>query len=222
MTIHAYVRVSSDKQETENQRGEIRRYIEEKKLPHVDEWHDINISAGKDTADRKIDALILSIKEGDLLICTELSRLGRSTSQLLNIVDNIIARGGRIVFIKNNMDIDPLTRDDVQNKVMLTMFSLFAEVERDFLRRRIKEALKTKKDNGAILGRKKGAIVASKYDKHAGEIIRLLNVHGAKWSKLLIILSTLHGDEFKGTRQSLAEWVNKHCEKGLGDLWAMK
>lgn len=222
MTIHAYVRVSTDKQETENQRGEIRRYIEEKKLAHVDEWHDINISSGKSTSDRKIEALILSIKEGDLLICTEMTRLGRSTAQLLNIVDNIIGRGGRIVFIKNNIDVDPTTRDNITTKVMLTVFSLMAEVERDFIRQRIKEALKTKKDNGATLGRKKGAIVASKYDKYAGDIIRLLNVHGAKWTKLLTILDTLHPDELQGTRQSIATWVNAKCEKGLGDLWSLK
>jgi len=231
MKIHAYVRVSSDKQETENQRGEIRRYIEEKKLAHVDEWHDIQISSKRDIVDRKINILIDSIQKGDLLICTELSRLGRSLSQLTNIVDLIVSRGGRIVFIKNNMDIDPLNRDDVQNKVMLTMFGLFAELERDFISRRIKETIRTKQENakngGApfSIGRKKGAIVASKYDAHAGEIINLLNEHGAKWSKLLTIMqatSKALGGSFNGTRQSLAEWVNKHCEKGLGDLWAMK
>ena len=191
MKIIAYVRVSTDKQETENQRGEIRRYIELNKLPHVDEWHDINISSKRDLVDRKIGDLILSINEGDLLVVTELSRLGRSLSQLTLIVDQIIKRGGRIVFIKNNMDIDPTNRDDVQNKVMLTMFGLFSELERDFISRRIKEALKTKKDNGQTLGRKKGSVIPSMYDAIAGDIIRLLNEHGAKWSKILLILRNI-------------------------------
>lgn len=221
MKIVAYVRVSTDKQETENQRGEIRRYIEVNKLAHVDEWHDINISSKRDLVDRKIDDLILSINEGDLLICTELSRLGRSLSQLTLIVDQIVKRGGRVVFIKNNMDIDPTNRDDVQNKVMLTMFGLFSELERDFISRRIKEALQTKKDNGVKLGRKKGAIVASMYDAIGGDIIRLLNEHGEKWSKILLILNTM--EKLKGgTRQSLATWCDAKCVIGLGGLWALK
>lgn len=221
MKIIAYVRVSTDKQETENQRGEIRRYIELNKLPHVDEWHDINISSKRDLVDRKIGDLILSINEGDLLVVTELSRLGRSLSQLTLIVDQIIKRGGRIVFIKNNMDIDPTNRDDVQNKVMLTMFGLFSELERDFISRRIKEALKTKKDNGQTLGRKKGSVIPSMYDAIAGDIIRLLNEHGAKWSKILLILNTMN--KLKGgTRQSLATWCGSKCVEGLGGLWSLK
>lgn len=223
MKIHAYVRVSTDKQDTENQRGEIRRYIEEKKLPHVDEWQDINISSKRDTVDRRIDILISSINKGDLLIVTELSRLGRSLAQLTYIVDQITQRGGRIVFIKNGMDIDPTNRDDVQNKVMLTMFGLFAELERDFISRRIKEALATKKGNGQKLGRKKGTVIASMYDPIAGDIIGLLNDHGSKWTKILDILKERYKDQnFSGTRQSLASWVDAKCVKGLGDLWALK
>lgn len=221
MKIYAYVRVSKDTQDTENQRGEIRRYIEAHQLDHVHQWHDIDISSRRDIADRGIVALIDALGAGDLLICTELSRLGRSLSQLTSIVDQIIAKDARIVFIKNNMDINPQNRNDPQNKVMLTMFALFAELERDFISRRIKESLKTKSDNGQILGRRKGAKVGSKYDAHAGEILSLLNTHGEKWTKILTVLQTLH-PKFTATRQSLAAWVDEKCEKGLGDLWRMK
>lgn len=221
MKIYAYVRVSTDRQETENQRGEIRRYLEAHKLPHVDKWFDIQISSRRDLAEREINLLIDTVQKGDILVCSELSRLGRSLSQLTTIVDRIIKNGGRIVFIKNNMDINPDNRDDVQNKVMLTMFGLFAELERDFISRRIKEALKTKTDNGQKLGRSKGAVIGSKYDLHAGEIIRLLNEHGEKWTKIITILKDRNSG-LTATRQSLAEWVDKKCVKGLGDLWVLK
>ena len=100
----AYLRVSTDKQELKNQRLEILDYARKHKL-NIDEFLEIEISSRKDTKQRRIDELLSKLSHGDTLIVSELSRLGRSVGQVVNIVDELIKNHVRLIAIKENMDI---------------------------------------------------------------------------------------------------------------------
>jgi len=109
------------------------------------------------------------------LIVTELSRLGRSTGQVINLIDELINRGVRIVIIKENLNLDT-NQDDIQSVTMITLLSLFAQLERMMISRRTKEALAAKKAQGIALGKPKGTIQTSMYDKDRERILELLKL----------------------------------------------
>lgn len=158
--ILGYIRVSTEKQTVENQKHEILDYANKHNLGKVN-FIEINISSKKSTKDRKIDELISTLKSEDTLIVSELSRLARSLSGLFSIVNILIEDGVKLIAIKQNMLLDKNNINDMQNKVMLTMFSLMSELERDFISARTKEALKARKDAGVTLGKPKGTIQSS-------------------------------------------------------------
>ena len=118
------------------------------------------------------------IDSNDTVITTELSRLGRSTSEVIDLVNALIQKQVRVISIKQKLDI---TDHDMTSKVMVTMFSLFAELERDLISIRTKEALANKKVNGVKLGKPKGTIQKSKFDKDVDRIKELLDL-GLSWS----------------------------------------
>ena len=104
---------------------------------------------------------------------TELSRLGRSTAEVVNLVNTLIEQQVRIIIIKQNLDFN---RYDLNSKVVVTLFSLFGELERDFISLRTKEALASKKANGIKLGKPKGTIQKSQFDGDKDKIIELLSL----------------------------------------------
>jgi DNA invertase Pin-like site-specific DNA recombinase len=170
MNTIAYIRVSTDKQTVENQRDEINRYAVKNKMI-VDDWFSFEISSRKSDEQRGITKLFDVLNDGDTLIVSELSRLGRSTSSVLDFINKLIDKGVRCIFIKQGLDVDKNSKN-ATTKVMLTLFSLFAELERDFISQRTKEALSSRKGKG-ILGHKTGTILPSKYDKKIGHILEL-------------------------------------------------
>ena len=169
----AYLRASTDKQALNNQKLEILEFARQKNL-HVDEFVAITISSRKTSKQRRIDELLHKLTESDTLIVTELSRLGRSTSEVIALINGLVQRHIRVIIIKQNLDLRQ--NHDMTAKVMITLFSLFAELERDLVSLRTREALAAKKSQGIRLGKPKGTIQASKFDKDRPRIEELLRL----------------------------------------------
>ncbi len=120
-----------------------------------------------------IDELLTKVQDSDCLVVTELSRLGRSTSGVIDLINKLITKNIRVIVIKQNLD---MRKHDMNSKVIITMFSLFAELERDLISSRTKEALAARKIMGIVLGKPKGIIQKSKFDAHVPKIKELLSV----------------------------------------------
>lgn len=170
--ILAYLRVSTDKQDLNNQKLEILEFARKKDLK-VDEFVEVMISSRKTSKQRRIDDLREQLAASDTLIVTEMSRLGRSTAEVIALVNQLIAGSIRVIVIKQNLD---LNQHDMGSKIMVTVFSLLAELERDLISLRTKEALAAKKAQGIQLGKPKGTIQKSKFDKDKEKIQELLDL----------------------------------------------
>ncbi|MBN9229198.1 MULTISPECIES: recombinase family protein [Legionella] len=166
----AYIRASTDKQDLNNQKLEIFEFAKKNKL-EVDDFIQMTISSRKTTKERRIDEMLSVLNGADTLIVTELSRLGRSTAEVIGLVNELIKKQVRVIAIKQNLDIK---QHDMTSKVMITLFSLFSELERDLISLRTKEALASKKAQGIRLGKPKGTIQGSKFDKDVDKIKELL------------------------------------------------
>ncbi len=164
--VIGYVRVSTDAQHTENQRLAVLEWANREQV-QVDDWIEVRVSSRKSSTARKIDELMERVEPGDLIVVAELSRLGRSVGQIAILVAELVDRGIRLVCIKENISIDG--DQDIQSKVMVTMFSLFAEIERDLISERTKEGLARARATGKLLGRPKGP-GKSKLDGFEAEI----------------------------------------------------
>ena len=151
--IVGYIRVSKIQQDLKNQKNAILEYANVKKWV-VDTFIESETSSRKSKKDRKLDQVFDILKKGDVLIITELSRLGRSVSEVLDIVNSLVAKKVRLICIKENIDIEK--KQTIQSKIMITMVGLFSELERDLVSQRTKEALALKKAQGIRLGRPKG------------------------------------------------------------------
>lgn len=167
-----YIRVSTLTQDVENQRHEILEWAHGRKVL-IDEWIAVELSSRKSEAERQIDK-VRELNKGDLLVVAELSRLGRSTGQVINLVNELVARGIGLEALKQNISIKPGNGEmDQQAKIMVTVFSLMAELERDLIAQRTKQALAARKASGQRLGKPKG-ISTSKIDPHREKIEELL------------------------------------------------
>ena len=172
-----YVRVSTTKQDVENQRLEILTYANSAKI-HIDEFISVEVSSRRTMKERRIEELLERLESGDTLIVSELSRLGRSLGEIIGIVDSLIKKQVRFIAVKQGMIING--RNDIQTKVMITMFGLFAEIERDLLSERTKMGLANAKAKGKRLGRPMGRLGKHKLDGKEGEIKELLSFGVAK------------------------------------------
>lgn len=168
--IVAYIRVSCDKQDLSHQKLEILEFARKNRL-HVSEFVEVIVSSRKTTKQRRIDELIEMLAATDTLIVTELSRLGRSTTEVIDLINGLIDRGTRVMIIKQNLNI---SKYDTNSKITVTLLSLFAELERDLISARTKEALAAKKAQGIKLGKPKGTLQKSKFDHHTDKITELL------------------------------------------------
>ncbi|MBP5407110.1 master DNA invertase Mpi family serine-type recombinase [bacterium] len=149
--IYGYIRVSSDKQTVENQRFEINNFCQRQQL-QIDGWIEETISGTKNYDKRELGRLLKKIQKDDLIICAELSRLGRSLFMIMEILSLCMKKECRIWTIKDNYRLG----DDIQSKVLAFAFGLSAEIERNLISQRTKEALARKRSEGVILGRPKG------------------------------------------------------------------
>lgn len=148
---YGYIRVSTDKQTIENQRFEIEKHCRQKNL-NIDEWIEETISASKKLEDRKFGHLLKRMKKGDQLMVTELSRLGRNLMQIMSILHGCMENDILVYTIKEHYELG----NNINSKVLAFAFGLSAEIERNLISQRTKEALARRKSEGVILGRPKG------------------------------------------------------------------
>jgi DNA invertase Pin-like site-specific DNA recombinase len=170
----AYIRASTNAQDVKHQRHEILEYGHREGI-QIDTFIEITISSRQSSRQRRIEELQERLEPGDTLLVTELSRLGRSTGEVILLINQLVAYGVIIVIIKQKLRLGEGLQD-ITSKVMVTLLALFAEIERDFISLRTKEALAAKKAQGAILGKPKGTIQASMYDKDRPRIEELLSL----------------------------------------------
>lgn len=192
--IYGYIRVSTDKQNVENQRFEIENYCKERGMI-VSSWIEETISGTKKIDQRKLGKLLNKLQKDDILICAELSRLGRNMFMIMSILNYCMEREIKVWTIKDNYRLG----DDLTSKVLAFAFGLSAEIERNLISQRTKEALVKKRAEGIILGRPKGR--KSSYYKLSGkdnmieellnkgipktQIAKILNVHRNTLSKYM-------------------------------------
>ncbi len=149
--IYGYIRVSSDKQTVENQRFEINNFCGRENIK-IDGWIEETISGTKAYNKRQLGKLLAQVQKDDLIICAELSRLGRNLFMIMEILNICMTKECRVWTIKDNYRLG----DDIQSKVLAFAFGLSAEIERNLISQRTKEALARKKAEGQKLGHPRG------------------------------------------------------------------
>lgn len=172
--VLAYLRTSTSSQDLDSQKAEIWDYARRSGL-QIDDLIAISASSRRSKRARRIEELLGRLTAGDTLIVTELSRLGRSTGEVIDLIDGMVEQDIRIIVIKQNLVFDK-EQDDLQSLTMLTLLSLFAEMERMMISKRTKEALAARKAQGVQLGKPKGTIQNSIYDKDRERITHLLQM----------------------------------------------
>ena len=194
---YGYIRVSSDKQTVENQRFEINNFCKRENLK-IDGWIEETISGTKAYNKRELGKLLQKVRKGDLIICAELSRLGRNLFMIMEILNICMTKECKVWTIKDNYRLG----DDIQSKVLAFAFGLSAEIERNLISQRTKEALARKKAEGVILGRPTG--VKNSHTKLSGkeDTIRDLVEHGVSKSEIARI--------FKVHRDTVRKFVDDH------------
>ena len=149
---YGYIRISTDKQTTENQRFEIQNFTDKRQI-FINEWVDETISSTKKLEIRKFGALLQRMQKGDVLIVSELSRLGRNLMQIMKILHDCMEKDVMVYTVKENYELG----NNINSKVLAFAFGLSAEIERILISQRTKEALARRKAEGQILGRPKGS-----------------------------------------------------------------
>jgi len=173
---YGYIRVSTDKQSVDNQRYEIEQFCLKNNMK-IEQWIEETISGSKLPEKRRLGSLLTKVKANDLIICSELSRLGRSLFMIMSILNHLMLKDVKIWTIKDNYRLG----DNIQSKVLAFAFGLSAEIERELISQRTKEALARKKSEGKVLGRPNGR--KSSYVKltgHEHEIKNLMDKHISK------------------------------------------
>lgn len=150
--IAAYLRVSTEKQNPDNQKEEILRYAKSRRIS-VDLWVTETVSGKKNEKERKLGSLLRRLKPGDTLIVTEISRLSRTLTDIMEIMGKCLKKKIRLYTTKEGYSFD----DSINSKVLCFAFGLVAEIERNLISMRTKEALAVRKANGVQLGRRKGS-----------------------------------------------------------------
>jgi DNA invertase Pin-like site-specific DNA recombinase len=147
-----YIRVSTDQQDLEKQRHLLLEYAHKNKIV-IDDFIEIEISSQKDKKKRRIDEILNRMKNNDVLIVAELSRLGRNMLEVLNIINELNNNGVKIIFVRQ----PELSTEGSHSKLLLAIYSYFAETEREFISVRTKQGLAAVRAQGIILGRPKGS-----------------------------------------------------------------
>jgi len=147
--IIAYLRVSTDQQNLNNQKHEIEIYTKKRHM-QVDDWVEVEVSSRKNMHDRRIAELIQGLRKGDTLIVSESSRLARSMRETHNIVYDISKRKAHLHVIKQNLVMKGA--NDMATKIYINSFAMAAEIERDLISQRTKNGLARVKAEGKKLG----------------------------------------------------------------------
>ena len=157
---YGYIRVSTDKQTVENQRFEITRFCLSENI-QIDGWIEETISGTQAYSKRALGRLLKQVRKDDLIICAELSRLGRNLFMIMEILNICMTKECRVWTVKDNYRLG----EDIQSKVLAFAFGLSAEIERNLISQRTKEALARKQQEGVHIGRTKGRKLPIEQDK---------------------------------------------------------
>lgn len=170
--IYGYLRVSTDKQDVESQKIGVKRKASDLNLI-ISEWIiDDGVSGTTEPEKRQLGKLMRKLKSGDIIISSELSRLGRSLFMVMRILEFCMKNQIKVYTVKDNYELG----NNIQSKVLAFAFSIAAEIERDMISKRTIEGLKRRKQEGIILGRPVGRISSKhKLDKYKDKIITLNN-----------------------------------------------
>jgi DNA invertase Pin-like site-specific DNA recombinase len=203
MKTVAYLRISTGSQDLASQKRAILDYARQNRFA-IDRFVEAQASSRKGRDQTRIDELLGTLAVGDRLVVSELSRLGRSLSQVIQIVDDLVKRKVRFIAIKEAIRFEG--KQDMQTKVMVALFGLFAEVERDLISERTKEGLASARAQGRLLGRPKSSLGTSKLDGKEEEIRVLLEKQVSKASIAKIVgVSSTHLRHFIRTRKLASE-----------------
>lgn len=173
MAIFGYLRVSTTRQELENQRREILEWAHRQKAI-VDDFVEVEASSRRSMKDRRLDELMGKMSNGDLLVVSELSRLGRSLGQIVQLIEGLIRGGIDLQTIKEGIRLNG--EQDIGTKAQIALFGLLAELERDLISERTKAGLSRARAQGKRIGRPPGAIGVSMLDGKEAEIENLLGL----------------------------------------------
>ena len=179
MRTIAYLRVSKDSQDVKNQRLAILDFARQERL-EIDEFLELSVPATRTPKERKLNVLLERLKPQDVLLVSELSRMGRSVGEIITTVDTLVKGKIRVFAIKEGLRLNG--PPSLQSKVMVTLFGLFAEMERELISLRTKEALAAARACGKRLGRPPGVLGKSKLDGRQKDIQDLLTLHVSKAS----------------------------------------
>ena len=187
-----YLRVSTAEQDLEKNKADIALLANDKKLGRV-EWVEEKISGVKDWKKKKLGETFVTLKKGDVVIVSELSRLGRSTLQILEIMQLAKEKGVAVHAVKGGWSLN----GSMESKIVLTMLAMISEIERDLISERTKEGLRARTAAGVKLGRPKGP-GKSKLDQHKDEIVALLKNGSTK---------TFVAKKYKTSLPNLYNWL---------------
>ena len=191
----AYLRISTPEQDLAKNKAEILHLANDKALGQV-EWFEETASGRISWRKRQLGVLLSDLSAGDNLLISELSRLGRSMFECMEILSLAMQRGIHVYAVKGNWQLD----DSIQSKIVAMAFAMAAEIERDLISQRTKEALAARKRAGKKLGRPAGS-GKSKLDKHRPEIEALL-VNGSTQKFI--------AQRYGTTEANLSRWLKKH------------
>jgi DNA invertase Pin-like site-specific DNA recombinase len=195
----AYLRVSTDGQDVDNQKLEILKVAEEKGLGAV-RFVEETASGRKSWRERRTFEILSQMQEGDALIVAELSRLGRSMLEVMEILSVATDRGLRVFAAKGNWSLD----DSLPSKIVASVLAMAAEIEKELISQRTKAALATRKAAGVKLGRPAGP-GSSKLDRHLDEINEL---------RALGVPITKIAARFSSSVPNLRTWIKKRSAAG--------
>ena len=198
--IYGYIRVSSDKQTVENQRFEINNFCEKYNM-QIDGWIEETISGTKAYNKRQLGTLLKRVKKDDLIICAELSRLGRNLFMIMEILSICMTKECKVWTIKDNYRLG----EDIQSKVLAFAFGLSAEIERNLISQRTKEALARKRAEGVTLGRPKGRKTSPEKHKLYGKRKLISELLAVGMSQRAIAKIC------KVDRNTLARFIKSNC-----------
>ena len=193
--IYGYIRVSTNTQTTDNQKFEIEQFAKKQGI-RIDKWIEETISSRQELSKRKLGLLIKQIQKGDVLISSELSRLGRDLLQIMGILNHCMNIGADIWTIKDNYRLDA----GIQGKILAFAFGLTAELERNLISQRTKEALAARRAAGMVLGRPYGS--KSSYLKLSGRENFICNMLNKGYSKTQI------AKQLCVNRETLTNFIN--------------
>lgn len=190
--IYAYIRTSTEKQNNENQHFEIENFAIANNI-YVDKWIEETISSGKPLDERRLGKLLKKLKTNDILITSEISRLGRNLLQIMSILHHCMAVGCQVWTIKDNYRLG----SDIQSKVLAFAFGLSSEIERNLISQRTKNSLDKLRAEGKHIGRKKGSKNKTTKLSGKGALIKRLLSENVKKTKIAKIMNVDYSTLYK-------------------------